>query len=175
MDRMVAEYRMLRFSTHLHPLAAVRDVLPKNITTSDKLVDLPEGSTVTLAGIVVARQRPGTAKGFVFVLMEDEAGLINIIVKPKVYEKCKAVVRMEPFITARGRLQRDGLTINVIAYEIDALRSAQNTPDLPDTMEYWGEPDDPGMVARGGLPSDEEAVQEGFKRAGRGDMARTIR
>ncbi|NIU29376.1 MAG: hypothetical protein GWN82_01150, partial [Gemmatimonadetes bacterium] len=68
------------------------------------------------------RQRPQTAKGYVFVLMEDEHGPINVIVKPDVYERDRSAVRMEPFLAVRGRLQKDGDTLNVIAYEIEALR-----------------------------------------------------
>ncbi len=121
-ERMVAEYRMLRFSTNLHPLALLRDELPAETVTGSLFSDLPNHSTVTVAGIVVARQRPSTANGYVFVLMEDESGPINVIVKPKIYEQCRMSVRMEPFLVVRGRLQKDGLTTNVIAYKVKALR-----------------------------------------------------
>jgi error-prone DNA polymerase len=90
--------------------------------TGDRFSDLPNHSTVTVAGIVVARQRPATAHGYVFVLMEDEAGLLNVIIKPKIYEKCRTTVRMEPFLVVRGRLQKDGLTMNVIAHTVEAVR-----------------------------------------------------
>jgi error-prone DNA polymerase len=122
-DRLVAEYRMLRFSTDLHPIALVREKLPREAVGSDRLPDLPQGATVTLAGIVVARQRPQTAKGYIFVLIEDESGHINIIVKPDIYEKHRSAVRMEPFLLVRGRLQKDGATLNVIAREVGALRT----------------------------------------------------
>ncbi len=121
-DRMVAEYRMLHFSAELHPLSLLRHQLPSGTVTTDRLPDLPQHATVRVAGLVTARQRPGTAKGYVFVLMEDESGPVNVIVKPDVYEKCKSVVRMEPFLAVRGRLQKDGATLNVIAIEIHALR-----------------------------------------------------
>jgi len=121
-ERMVSEYRMLRFSASLHPLALIRDQLPRGTISSGKLKDLPNGSTVRLAGIVVARQRPQTAKGYVFVLSEDEDGLINVIVKPKIYQRDRTTIRMEPFVAVRGRMQKDGETINVIAHEVTALR-----------------------------------------------------
>jgi DNA polymerase III alpha subunit len=77
-------------------------------------------------------------------LLEDEHGPINAIVKPKIYEECRSAVRMEPFVLVRGRLQKDGATMNVIASEVKGLRIAA-TPDegelrerLPDTLEYWG-------------------------------------
>jgi error-prone DNA polymerase len=140
-ERMVAEYRMLRFSASLHPLALVRDRLPPGTVSSGRLKDLPNGSTVRLAGIVVARQRPQTAKGYVFVLFEDEDGPINVIVKPKVYERDRSVIRMEPFVTARGRLQKDGETLNVIAHEVRALRVGPlregDRIHMPETQEWW--------------------------------------
>jgi DNA polymerase III alpha subunit len=77
---------------------------------------------VRVAGLVTTRQRPQTAKGFVFVLMEDEHGPINVIVKPDIYQRDRSAVRMEPFLAVRGKLQKDGATLNVIAHEVEALR-----------------------------------------------------
>ena len=121
-DRMIAEYRMLRFSAELHPLTLLKDSLPLGTIFSDRLPHLRQGSTVRVAGLVTTRQRPGTARGYVFVLMEDEHGPINVIVKPEVYKRDRTAVRMEPFLAVRGRLQKDGATINVIAHEVEALR-----------------------------------------------------
>ena len=140
--RMVAEYRMLRFSAELHPLSLFRDQLPSDTLTSDRFPDLPQHATVRVAGIVTARQRPSTANGYVFVLMEDESGHINVIVKPDIYERDRSAVRMEPFLVVRGRLQKDGATMNVIAFEVKALRAegggrtpATLRPSLPDSPE----------------------------------------
>ena len=121
-DRMVAEYRMLRFSAELHPLTLLKGVLPDGTVSSDRLPYLRQHSTVCVAGLVTTRQRPGTAKGYVFVLMEDEYGPINVIVKSDIYKRDRNAVRMEPFLSVRGRLQKDGDTLNVIAYEVNALR-----------------------------------------------------
>ena len=121
-DRMVAEYRMLRFSAELHPLTLLKAVLPDGTISSDRLPHLRQHSTVRVAGLVTTRQRPGTAKGYVFVLMEDEHGPINVIVKPDIYKRDRNAVRLEPFLAVRGRLQKDGDTLNVIAYEVNALR-----------------------------------------------------
>ena len=90
----------------------------RDTISSGQLKELPTGSTVQLAGIVVARQRPQTAKGYVFVLFEDEDGPINVIVKPDIYKRDRTTIRMEPFVAVRGRLQKDGETINVIAFEV---------------------------------------------------------
>ncbi|MGD2123041.1 MAG: DNA polymerase III subunit alpha [Gemmatimonadota bacterium] len=135
-EQMVAEYRMLRFSASLHPLALIRDQLPAGTIASGRLKELPNGATVQLAGIVVARQRPQTAKGYVFVLFEDEDGPINVIVKPKIYQRDRSTIRMEPFVAVKGRLQKDGETINVIAYGVSALRLGGGVP-MPGTQEWW--------------------------------------
>ena len=144
-ERLVAEYRMLRFSTQLHPLSLLRDQLPPDTIGSDRFPDVPDRSMVRVAGLVTARQRPSTAKGYVFVLMEDEHGAINVILKPDVYEEFRSDVRLEPFLVVRGRLQKDGATMNVIATEVHAVRAgprsglddAELQPALPGTLEYW--------------------------------------
>jgi error-prone DNA polymerase len=154
-DRIVADYRMLRFSTGLHPLALVRDGLPPEVVSSGRLPEMENGSRITVVGVVVARQRPQTAKGYLFVLMEDEHGHINVIVKPDVYERCRAAVRMEPFLIVRGKLQKDGATLNLIAHRVEALRipagdgAAAPARDsdtlpvegLPGPLEYWPDPE----------------------------------
>jgi error-prone DNA polymerase len=150
-DRIVADYRMLRFSTGEHPLAMVRSRLPPDVVPSAELPGLSDRRPVAVAGVVIARQKPHTAKGYLFVLIEDEFGHINVIVKPRVYERYRAVVRMEPFLLVRGTLQKDGATLNVIATGIEELRVAKGeTPDLPATMEYWPDP----KSAPAGTPAD---------------------
>jgi len=121
-DRMVAEYRMLRFSAKLHPLTLLAGVLPEGTVSSEHLPHLRQHSTVRVAGLVTTRQRPKTANGYVFVSIEDEYGYINLIVKPDIYKRDRNAVRMELFLAVRGRLQKDGDTLNVIAYEVKALR-----------------------------------------------------
>lgn len=145
-DRMVAEYRMLRFSTKLHPLSLLKDQLDPDTVSSDRLPQLRQRSKVTVAGMVTTRQRPATAKGYLFILMEDEHGPINLIVKPKIYEKCRNAIRTEPFLSARGELRKDGASLNVVATDIRPIRADQSSrlgadtlnPALPETLEYWG-------------------------------------
>ena len=142
-DRLLAEYRMLHFSTHLHPLTLVKPSLPSDIVTSSEFSGLAQGSTVRVAGVVVARQRPQTARGFTFVLMEDEDGPVNVIVKPTIYERDRTAVRMEPFIMVRGRLQKDGATTNVIAFQVEALhapRAPKKSEPIPKTLPASASP-----------------------------------
>jgi error-prone DNA polymerase len=122
-DRLLADYRSTGLSTGVHPLALLRPELPPGTLSS---VDLPaarNGSRVTVAGMVVARQRPPTANGVTFLLLEDETGQLNVIVMPPLYVQNRALVRGEPIMLARGRLQRSGGTINVIAEELQSLVS----------------------------------------------------
>ena len=123
MEKMIAEYRILSFAaSQHHPFALVGDHLPDRTVSSARFADLPNGSEVRVAGIVVARQRPHTAKGYIFILMEDESGPINAIVKPDVYQECRAAIRLEPFLYIDGTLQKDGATYNVLAAGVYPLR-----------------------------------------------------
>jgi len=82
---------------------------------------------------VVARQRPHTAKGYVFVLMEDEAGMINVIVRPEIFDRDRIAVRGEPFLWIIGRLAKDDGSFNVIAEEVRALKVRSAPEPAPDS------------------------------------------
>src|SRR6185295_13464461 len=97
-ERLIAEYGMLGFAPSGHPLSLLRGTLPPGVVGSERLPGLEHGSRVEVAGMVVARQRPQTAKGFVFLLVEDEASMINVIVRPDIFERDRAAVRGEPFV-----------------------------------------------------------------------------
>jgi error-prone DNA polymerase len=121
-ERMAAEYGNLGLSPGYHPLAFVRRALHEGVVSSRHLEHLPDGTELEIAGLVVCRQHPTTAKGFVFLLLEDEFGLANVIVKPQLYEGSRSLIRGEPLLLVRGRLQRrDGIT-NVVAKSFRALR-----------------------------------------------------
>ncbi len=120
-ERLLSDYRATGLSTGVHPLALLRGELPPGILSSLDLPTARNGSRVTVAGMVVARQRPPTANGVTFLLLEDEHGQLNVIVMPPLYARNRALVRGEPILLARGRLQRNGGTINVIADELESL------------------------------------------------------
>src|SRR2546426_158421 len=121
-ERLLAEYAVLGFSASGHPLSLLRGALPPAVVQSNRLPRLEHRAWVELAGLVVARQRPETAKGFIFVLLEDEAGMVNVIVRPDVYERHRAAIRGEPLLWVRGRLAKDDGTVNVIAEEAQGLK-----------------------------------------------------
>jgi error-prone DNA polymerase len=158
-DRMIAEYRMLSFSAELHPLTLLEGSLPTGTISSDRLPHLRQGSTVCVAGLVTARQRPQTAKGFVFVLMEDEHGPVNVIVKPDIYQRDRSAVRMEPFLTVRGRLQKDGASLNVIAERVEALRVKGTPAPRPSTERSYSRTREPAMAVRERLEDAEDFAE----------------
>jgi error-prone DNA polymerase len=105
-------------------MALLRSRLPAGSIDSRELVTLAHGSRVRIGGLVVARQRPGTAGGVVFVLLEDEFGVVNLIVPPAVYERHRLTVRTEPLLLVEGRLERHaqaGGAINVLVNRVDQV------------------------------------------------------
>jgi error-prone DNA polymerase len=105
-ESMVADYATTGLTLGRHPMAIARPGLPAGTVSVADLERLPHESPVRLGGLVVARQRPGTAKGIVFLLLEDEFGTINLIVPPEVYERHRLIVRSEPLLLAEGRLEK---------------------------------------------------------------------
>jgi error-prone DNA polymerase len=126
---MLADYSSTGLTTAIHPLALLRDRLPGAVTSVD-LGTLEHGSRVRVGGLVVARQRPGTAGGVVFILLEDEYGTINLIVPPRIYERHRLIVRTEPLILIEGKLERfaaAGGAINVLVDRVGPI-------DAPDQI-----------------------------------------
>jgi error-prone DNA polymerase len=133
-EEMLANYRRTTLSVDVHPLELMRPHLPDGVLSSHDLCRAPDRSRVTVAGMAVARQRPATAKGVVFMLLEDEFGQVNLIVPPQVYERHRAIVRGEPLILARGVFERVERNQNVVVHELETLaplaRKLSGAPDL---------------------------------------------
>jgi len=125
-EKLLAEYAVLGFAASGHPLALLAGSLPPSTVRSDRLVEREHGEVLEVVGMVVARQRPQTAKGFVFILMEDEGGMTNVIVHPDVYERDRLAIRTEPFLWVRGKLAKDDGTLNMIAEEVRGLAVGRN-------------------------------------------------
>jgi len=120
-ERMLADYRHTSLSVGAHPLELLRPHLPEGVLSSRELPRRPTGSSVAVAGMAVARQRPSTANGVVFMLIEDEFGQANLIVPPTIYERFRAIVRGEPLLLARGRFERVGRNQNILVRELETL------------------------------------------------------
>jgi error-prone DNA polymerase len=126
-ERMLADYGSTRVTLREHPLELMRPGLGEDVLTSADLERTRHGATVRVAGMVVARQRPSTANGITFMLLEDEHGTINLIVPVPVYERCRLAVRAEPLLIADGKLERRDGTTNVLCSSVRRLER----PDLP--------------------------------------------
>jgi error-prone DNA polymerase len=111
-------------------MATVRPALAGGrVRTVRELERLADRAPVEVAGLVIVRQRPETAHGIVFVSLEDETGIANLVVMPDVYERCRPVVRSSPFLVARGRVERTGRVINV---RVDGLAPLALAPEVGD-------------------------------------------
>jgi error-prone DNA polymerase len=133
-ERMLADYRHTSMSIHTHPLALLRPHLPDGTLSSEELQAERHGRQVAFAGMTVARQRPSTANGVVFMLLEDEHGQVNLVVPSEVYERHRATVRAEPLVLAHGRYERVGENRNVLVSSLESLGSLARRVAADDTV-----------------------------------------
>ena len=129
-EAMIADYATTGLTLGSHPMALLRPQLPAGTVSCRDLETLGHDARVRIGGLVVARQRPGTAKGIVFILIEDEFGTVNLIVPPPVYERQRLLVRSEPLMLAEGRLEKlaaAGGGINVFVENLLPLKAPQGT------------------------------------------------
>jgi error-prone DNA polymerase len=121
-QRLIADYATSEVAVGDHVMAALRERLAvPMLATSAQLARLPHGCSVSVAGLVIARQRPSTAGGTMFLLFEDEWGTLNLIVPRVVYERHRPLARAEPLLLAKGRLERAEGVTNVIVRELAPL------------------------------------------------------
>jgi len=123
-ESMLADYGTIGLTADAHPIALLRERLPQGLVTSRELGTLRHGTRVAVGGLVVARQRPGTANGIVFVLLEDEFGTINLIVPAPIYERHRLTVRTEPLMLAEGKLEAlpaAGGAINILVDRVQPI------------------------------------------------------
>jgi error-prone DNA polymerase len=139
-EEMIADYRSTGMTLAEHPMALMRDGLGPELVRSTDLEKIDDGAIVEVGGMVVARQRPETAGGIVFVLLEDERGTVNLIVPPPVYDRHRAEVRTSPLVRAKGRLERREGTTNVLVSEVRELERTQLREVVP-PGHSWGRRD----------------------------------
>jgi error-prone DNA polymerase len=121
-ERLVADYSGTGLTVGRHPMAYRRSALrQQRIASAQELRQLADGVYVRTAGCVIARQRPGTASGFIFLSMEDETGISNIIVHPDLYERERLLVSQGKFLLVEGKLQNEDAVVHVRADRIAAL------------------------------------------------------
>jgi error-prone DNA polymerase len=123
-ERVKADYETMNLTTGPHPMKLLRESLP-NIWRAIDLPHARHGSIIQIAGNVICRQRPGTAKGFVFISLEDETGVSNAIVEPELFEHFRLVITEEAFLLIEGEVQNSDNVILIKAREIRPLLHEQ--------------------------------------------------
>ncbi len=117
-----ADYRLTGLSLNGHPMHHLRALLaPNGILTAREVAQQKDGARIGVAGLVICRQRPGTAKGFVFLTLEDETGMINIVITPQRFEQQALLISRTPLLLVRGTLQIEQRVVNLKAEEFLAL------------------------------------------------------
>jgi error-prone DNA polymerase len=138
---VVEDYRATQLTLRQHPLTFLRDRLcERRCVRCEDLKTIKEGSLVDVAGIILVRQRPGSAKGVLFITIEDETGVANGILWPDRFEAQRRTVMSSAMVSIRGRVQKEGIVIHVVADLIT---------DLTWMLREVGEIDLPSLVARG--------------------------
>ena len=119
-EQVVEDYSALRLSLRCHPLALLRDRC-KGALRAGRLTEVENGARVSVCGLVLVRQRPGTAKGVIFMTLEDETGVANIIVWRNTFERFRRIVLTTRLVRVTGELQRQGIVTHVIAHQLEDL------------------------------------------------------
>ncbi len=130
---MTYGYGAIRLSLKHHPLELLRDRLAsEGVMPTAQLGKTKNGTQVTVAGLVITRQRPGTASGVIFATLEDETGIANVIVWPKLFERYRKETLASRLLCVTGELQREGLVIHLVARRLtdmtDRLMALMETP-----------------------------------------------
>ncbi len=129
LEEMRCDYSVQEMSTSYHPMGVLRaELRGESLVRSLDLESRSDGEQVRIAGYVIMKQRPPTAKGFAFITMEDEEGMINVVIRPDVYEKYRQVCIFNPVLIVEGTLQKRDGTLNVRADTISPLRLGVDCP-----------------------------------------------
>ncbi len=132
LETTIADYNIMGLSTGHHPMVFFRKWADSNhYFTCAGLSSRKNGEMLTVAGSVICRQRPHTAKGFVFITLEDETGTSNVIIRPQVFDEFKDVILTQNFIAVSGRLQLEEGVVNLICTSVKALPRLAAADEIP--------------------------------------------
>ncbi len=142
-EEVVEDYVSTRLTLRAHPMELLRPSLP-GLVTHAALQDIPLGR-YSVCGLVITRQRPGTASGVIFLTLEDETGVSNVVVWPKVYDRFRRIVMGGRLLRVKGYLQREGIVVHLIAQEIE---------DLSYMLSDLGHPQPEALITEGARTDD---------------------
>ncbi|MCP5036145.1 MAG: error-prone DNA polymerase, partial [Rhodobacteraceae bacterium] len=166
-EHVVADYQTHRLSLKAHPMSFLReDYTHRRILSCQDLNSTRNGQYVQIAGVVLVRQKPGTAKGVVFMTIEDEGGVANIIVWGKIMKRFRKVVMRSRLVLVRGKVQRQGLIIHVIASSL---------ADLSDDLARLSDDSLPPAMARADEVSNQVVERPFLGKAPRQGHPRNVR
>jgi len=121
-EEVILDYRTVRLSLKAHPISFLREAFAaRGWKPCSALAEVEDGARIRLAGLVLVRQRPGTASGVIFATLEDESGIANVIVWPKVFERFRRIVLTSKVLAVTGRVQKEGKVIHVVAERLEDL------------------------------------------------------
>lgn len=121
-EQVIEDYRYLSLSLKAHPVSFLRDNFTRrNILRNRDLLTVPNGQRVTIAGLVLVRQRPGSAKGVIFMTLEDETGVANAIVWNKIFDRFRSIVMGARLVKITGKLQSESGVIHVVVDQIEDM------------------------------------------------------
>ena len=131
LERMKVDYEVQGFPVKYHPMEVMRkDISKDGLLKSSEVARLSQNARVRIAGYVIVRQRPATAKGFAFITLEDEEGIVNVVIKPGIYEKYRQVFKLEPWVVVEGKVQKRDGNLNIIADTLLPLHLEKERQDV---------------------------------------------
>jgi error-prone DNA polymerase len=152
-EHVVADYQTLRLSLKAHPMSFFRGSLKRRgFSCTDELAGMRHGQRVSLAGLVLVRQKPGSAKGVCFITLEDEAGVANLVIWPKLFETWRGIIMSARLLVVHGRVQSDGRVIHVVAERLE---------NRTDRLDDLAQERVPAITVRGDHPTHPIAGQVG--------------
>jgi error-prone DNA polymerase len=124
-EEVLTDYHVTGLSLKTHPLSLVRkELTARGVISSAELARQDRGRWVKVAGLVLIRQRPGTASGIVFETLEDETGIVNLIIRPPVYDRYRSAARHAGLVEAHGFVERQGQVIHVMVVRMNDISDA---------------------------------------------------
>jgi len=131
-ERLSADYNGTGLTVGRHPMHFLRAEMNElGVTPAKDLSKVPNGGLVLVAGAVIVRQRPGTAKGIMFLSMEDETGIANVVVMPDMFDERRVTLVTEPYLLIEGKVQNVDNVIHVLARRVQRLKSKESAPLTP--------------------------------------------
>jgi error-prone DNA polymerase len=163
-SEVAEDYGHVGLTLRRHPVAFLRDdLVARRMVTCTQAMDARDGRWLEAAGLVLVRQRPGSGKGVMFITLEDETGIANLVVWPQVFEKFHRVVMSASMIAVRGRIQREGKAVHLVAHRLVDLSAELATVGSRDAAFPLSHGRGDQVTHAGGGPDPRETPPKGLR------------